>query len=335
VTGYPPALRTDRRDALRWLGTGAAALLGLPAAASSAEEAPVKVVIAFPPGGTSTASMRPLQEPLKAKLGAPVELEYHPGAGGNVATLHVVQAKPDGHTLLFGHAGPLAINHHMLVQNVFDPQRDLAPIAMVLQFPIVVCIAAKHHVATMQELIALAHRQRLIVGSSGNGSIQHLAAELFCRATHIDMVHIPFAGGGPLQQAFERGALDLMLETGSNVVKHVQAGTLRAVAVMSPERLAMLPDVPTIAEAGVANLEVAAWFGLLAPAATPAAVRTRLSEAALAALSTAEVRTAYAAIGALPTPMAPDVFARFIAAENVRWGNVIRQASVSPLGTPQ
>lgn len=319
----------------RRLLQGLAACAALPAMGfhrAQADGGPITVVIAFPPGGTSTASMQPLQEPLKASLGSAIALDYQPGAGGNVATMHVLKAQPDGHTLLFGHAGPLAINHHILVQSVFDPQTDLAPIAMVVQFPVVVTVAAKHGVKTMAELVALARRQRLIVGSSGNGSIQHLASELFARAVHIETVHIPFAGGGPLQRAFERGALDLMLETGSNVVKHLRAGTLNAVAVLAPQRLPSLPEVPTADEVGVPGLDVSAWFGLLAPARTPLDVRLRISEAVIDALGRDDVRTAYAAIGGLPSPMAPDVFARFIAMENVRWGKVIRDAGVGPVG---
>src|SRR5262249_54448116 len=193
------------------------------------------------------------------------ELDYRPGAGGNVAALYVVQSKPDGRTLLLGHAGPLAINHYISVQTVFDAQRDLTPIALIVEYPIVVCAAAKLNASSVADLVALARRNQLVVGSSGNGSIQHLAAEMFSQATKIQMVHIPFAGGGPLQQAFERGAIDVLMETGSNIVKHVQAGTLRPLGVMAHERLSILPGVSTLSEQGMPGLEVAAWFGLLAP----------------------------------------------------------------------
>jgi tripartite-type tricarboxylate transporter receptor subunit TctC len=216
------------------IGAAALARSGAPVAA---EAEPIKIVIAFPPGGTSTASLQPLRAPLAASLGAPIEFDYRPGLGGNVAALHVIQAKPDGRTLLFGHAGPLAINHHILVQSVFDAQRDLIPLAMVVQYPIVICAAAKLNVSTLKDLIDLARREQLVAGSSGNGSIQHLALETFSRTTGAKILHIPFAGGGPLQEAFERGALGVLLETGSNIVKHVQAGTLRPLAVMARERL--------------------------------------------------------------------------------------------------
>jgi tripartite-type tricarboxylate transporter receptor subunit TctC len=301
--------------------------------ASAQDVAPIKIVIAFPPGGTSTASLRPLQAPLAASLGAPIEFDYRPGLGGNVAALNVIEAKPDGRTLLFGHAGPLAINHHILVQTVFDPQRDLVPLAMVVEYPIVICAAARLNVSTVKELIELARRERLVAGSSGSGSIQHLAIEMFSRATGAKILHIPFAGGGPLQEAFQRGALGVLLETGSNIVKHVQAGTLRPLAVMARERLSTLPAVPTLAEAGIDGLEVSAWFGLLAPARTPDEVSVRITNATLAALALPDVRAALAAIGGLVTPMDAGVFKRFIAGENERWGRVITESGLVPIGT--
>jgi tripartite-type tricarboxylate transporter receptor subunit TctC len=327
-----PTRRVSRRAALGLIGAGALVRSGWPAFAQEAE--PIKIVIAFPPGGTSTASLQPLRAPLGASLGAPIEFEYRPGLGGNVATLRVIEAKPDGRTLLFGHAGPLAINHHILVQTVFDPQGDLRPLAMVVQYPIVICAAARLNVSTLKELIDLARREQLVAGSSGNGSIQHLALETFSRATGAKVLHIPFAGGGPLQEAFERGALTVLLETGSNIVKHVQAGTLRPLAVMARERLSTLPDVPTFVEAtGTAGLEVSAWFGLLAPARTPDDISARITEATLAALERPDVRAALTAIGGLVTPMDAGVFKRFIADENERWGRVIAEAGLVPIGT--
>jgi tripartite-type tricarboxylate transporter receptor subunit TctC len=246
--------------------------------------------------------------------------------------------------LLFGHAGPLAINHHLLVQTVFDAHRDLRPLAMVVQYPIVICVAAKHKVANIKEFIELARRNQLVVGSSGNGSIQHLAYEIFSRVHDVKFIHIPFAGGGPLQQAFERGALDVLFETGSNIVNHVKAGTLRALAVMARERLSILPDVPTVAEAGLGPLDVSAWFGLLAPVQTPDDVAARITDATLLSLALPQVRSALNAVGGIVAPMPADAFKRFIAQENERWGRVIRDASSAAqpgsgqtrsLGTPQ
>lgn len=324
-----PRPAVSRRRALAMVA--APLLVRAPARARDAD--PIRIVIAFPPGGTSTATLQPMQAPMEASLGTPIELDYRPGLGGNVAALHVIQAKPDGRTLLFGHAGPLAINHHILVQSVIDAQRDLLPLAMVVQYPIVICAAARVGVASLAELIEVSRRNQLTAGSSGNGSIQHLALELFSRTTGARILHFPFAGGGPLQQAFERGTLDVLLETGSNVVRHVQAGTLRPLAVMGRERLSMLPQVPTLAETGIGGLDVSAWFGLLAPGGTPADIAARLTAATLGALGQADVRAALAAIGGLASPLSADAFRRFIVAESERWGRVINVSGVAPIGT--
>jgi tripartite-type tricarboxylate transporter receptor subunit TctC len=331
VSDAHPGGLVSRRAALRMFGAGAAAMAMPRAFAQDGQ--PIRIVIAFPPGGTSTASLQPLKEPLGAALGAPLEFEYKPGAGGNVAALHVIQSRADGRTLLFGHAGPLAINHHLLVQTVFDARRDLRPLAMVVQYPIVICAAAKLNVTNVKALVDLARRNQLVVGSSGNGSIQHLASEIFSRANDVKFIHIPFAGGGPLQQAFERGALDVLFETGSNIVNHVKAGTLRALAVMARERLSILPDVPTVAEVGLSALDVSAWFGLLAPVQTPDEIATRITDATLLSLALPQVRSALNAIGGIAAPMPADRFKRFIAEENERWGRVIRDAGPQQPGT--
>ncbi len=323
----------SRRDLI-----GAAAVLPLAAVAASrptgAQGAPVTtVVIAFPPGGTSTASMRPLMPLLGRSLGSEITLEYMPGSGGDLAAFAVAKAAPDGHTLLFGHAGPLAINPHLLQQSFFDPARDLAPIAQVIAFPIVLCAHDKLGVKDLAGLAEAGKARALVTGSSGNGSMQHLAGEVLRRSIGIQTLHIPFAGGGPLQEALVKGALDIVCETGSNVVKHIQEGRLVPIAVMAEKRLATLPAVPTFAELGRADLVIDAWFGLVGPAATPPAVVARIEAATLAALREPAVATAYEAIGGIPAPLGRAAFGAKIAAEAVRWRDIITGARISPLGT--
>jgi tripartite-type tricarboxylate transporter receptor subunit TctC len=314
------------------LGGGAVALLAA-VGRVAAQAGPFRIIIAFPPGGTSTASTQPMLEPLGAKLGAPVTLVYKPGAGGDVAALEVINAVPDGRTLFFGHAGPLAINPHITVLRVFDPQHALAPLAQVVQFPIVVCAHTKLGVADVGGLVALGKTRQLVIGSSGNGSVQHLAGEAFKRAFGLRTLHLPFAGGGPVQEALTKGALDVLCETGSNVVRHIREGRLVAVAVMSQQRLASLPEVPTFAELGHAGLDVSAWFGLLAPAATPQDMQDKLSAAILAVVNEASVKQALLDIGGLPAPMDQQAFRDFIATEHARWGKFIHDAGLKPTGT--
>jgi tripartite-type tricarboxylate transporter receptor subunit TctC len=301
------------------------------------------VIIAFPPGGTSTASMQPLADILKAKLGAPVMLVYKPGAGGDVAAVEAAKAPADGHTLFFGHAGPLAINPHLAFFMMIDPLKDFAPIAQVVSFPIVVCAHTKLGVTDIKSLVALGKTRQLVIGSSGNGSVQHLSGEAFKRAYGLEMLHLPFAGGGPLQEALEKGALDVLCETGSNVVRHIREARLRGLAVMAKQRLATLPDVPTFTELGEPELDIAAWFGLLVPAATPVAMQERLAKAVLEILAEENVKKALLDIGGLPTALGPVAFQNLIADEYNRWGKFIQEAGLKStrndgglgLGTPR
>jgi tripartite-type tricarboxylate transporter receptor subunit TctC len=329
VTAYA-RLRPSRRTLV--LGATAALLASNRLAAAQSAD-PFKILIAFPPGGTSTASTQPMLEPLGKMLGAPVTLVYRPGAGGDVAAIEAINAAADGKTMFFGHAGPLAINPHITVLRAFDPLTALAPLAQVVQFPIVVCAHTKLGASDIKQLIALGRTRQLVVGSSGNGSVQHLAGEAFKRTFGLQTLHLPFAGGGPVQEALQKGALDVLCETGSNVVRHVREGRLVALAVMSKQRLATLPEVPTFAELGETGLDVSAWFGLLVPAKTPEALQTKMSAAILAVLEDAAVRKALLDIGGLPFPLGPQAFKDFIAAEHARWGRFIQDAGLKPTGT--
>ncbi len=328
----------EQRNAMRlptWFAPTWFAVLGLLALScvatpTRADPQPIQVTIAFPPGGTSTASMKPLIEPMSQALGRPVTLDYKPGAGGNVAALHVARGPADGSVLLFGHAGPLAINHHINSRSFFDPVKDFRPLAVVVRFPIVISVAATTDIRSLDDLNRAARTTELVVGSSGNGSVQHLASELYRHQMGITMLHVPFAGGGPLQQALLRGDLQVLFETGSNSVAHVKAGRLRALAVMWPDRLATLPDVPTLSELGHKGLDVSAWFGLLTPTAVPEATAAQITAAARASLARPEVRQALSDIGGLPGEEGPDEFVALIAAENARWGRIVREAGIKP-----
>jgi tripartite-type tricarboxylate transporter receptor subunit TctC len=316
---------------IRAAGYASSALaLGLGGASRAQEVPPYRVVIAFPPGGTSAATMQPLVAPLSRRLSAGVELDYRPGGGGNVATLHVVRSDPDGRTLLFGHAGPLSINQHINPRQFFDPVKDLAPLALVTRFPLVICVASRLGINTLAEFVALAKKREVVVGSSGNGSIQHLACEIFRQNTGMKILHVPFAGGGPLQEALARGDIEALFETGSNVVKSVISGRLTALGVMAHERLAILPDTPPLWELGFAGLDVAAWFGLLAPAATPMAAREQITDAVIDVFRDPNVQTAFAAMGATSVPLGPAAFAGLIQAETDRWRVIVRDARIRP-----
>ncbi|WP_342358591.1 tripartite tricarboxylate transporter substrate binding protein [Terrarubrum flagellatum] len=318
-----------RRSLLRGLG-GASAVLSTVPAAGAQDPRPYRVVIPFPPGGAGTATMAPLMGPLAERLGAPVELDYRPGAGGNVATLHVVRSDADGHTLLLGHPGPLAINQHINPRSYFDPLKDLAPVAGITRYPLVICIVSRFGVRTLADFIKLARSRELVFGSSGNGSIQHVAGEIFRLNVGFKMLHVPFAGDGPMQEALIRGDIEVLFETGSNIVQHVKSGLLTPLAVMGPERLSMLPDTPILSELGYPGLYVSAWFGLLAPAATPVAVRDAQTAAIFDVFRSSEIQKQFEAMGASPVPVGPSAFAALIEEESDRWSVVVRDAKIKP-----
>ncbi len=324
----------SRRQFVCASGAAASLFVTAPRVAFGQVGEPYRIFIAFPPGGTSTASMNPMLPYLRKALGAEVELEYKPGAGGDLAAITVARSKPDGRSLLFGHAGPLAINPYLAVQSFYDPLKELVAIAQVVQFPIVLCSHTRHGVKTVDELVALGRKKELIVGSSGNGSIQHLSGELFKRTFGIETLHLPFLGGGPVQEALVKGVLDVLCETGSNVVKHIAEGRLTALAVMGKHRLVVMPDVPTFAELGKPELDVSAWFGLLAPSGTTEAELGQIEAAVLRALSNDDVQAALKAIGGIPAPLNRGEFTSFIASEHKRWGEVIRLGGLNSTGSP-
>lgn len=315
-----------------------AGLAGLGAAwplrgfATAYPDHPINLVIAFPPGGTSTYSSKPVVDRAAAQLGQPVALDYRPGAGGNVAAVLVKRAAADGYTLFYGHAGPLCINHHINPQTFFDPVKDFRPITLSVGFPLVLAVQPGLGVDTPADFVRLARsgKTELVFGSSGNGSIQHLAGELFKAQAGIDYLHVPFAGGGPLQKAFLDGTIQVLFETGSNVIAHLQSGRMKALAVMAPQRLPVLPAVPTMTEAGFSGLDVEAWFGFLAPAGTPAEVVARLDREFQAALADRGVRAELDAIAARVIGAGPQAFAAHIAAEDTRWAKVVKSANVKP-----
>ncbi len=293
---------------------------------------PIDLIIAFPPGGTSTYSSKPVVDRAAGPLGQPITLDYRPGAGGNVAAVAVKRAAADGYTLFYGHAGPLCINHHINPQTFFDPVKDFAPITLSVGFPLVLAVQPGLGIDTVADFVRLAKsgKTELVFGSSGNGSIQHLAGELFKAQAGIDYLHVPFAGGGPLQKAFLDGTIQVLFETGSNVMAHLQSGKMKALAVMAAQRLPVLPDVPTLTEAGFPGLDVEAWFGFLAPAGTPADMVARLDREFQAALADPKVRAELDAIAARVIGAGPQAFAAHIAAEDARWAKVVKSANVKP-----
>lgn len=312
----------------------ALALALLAAAAAGAQPAPwptrpIKLV-AGGVGSVTDIRARWLAERLGRALGQPVIVENNAAAGGNVGAEAVARSSPDGHTLLLIHQGTAAFNPHLFARTGYDPLSDFAPITRWGFGSLLLTVPPAVPASSVAELVALARAQpgALNFGSPGVGTPPHLASELFKRAAGIEAAHIPYKGGGALMSAMLAGQLSWTIEGLTAQLPHVRNGSLRALAVTGAERSPSLPNVPTVAEAGIAGYEFAGWTGLAAPAGTPRQVIDRLHAEIARISATDEARDWFAAGGAEAGLLSPDAFADFIRAEHTRWGKVIREAGI-------
>ena len=312
----------------------AAALLAgsvLPAGADEPfPSRPVKIVVPFPAGGTADVLPRILADGLREKWKQPVVVENRPGAGGNIGAEQVARAVPDGTTLLASPPGPLAINHHLYKRLAYDPTH-FVPITIMGAVPNGLAVSTRVKASSVAELIALAKAMPapLNYASQGIGSTSHLTAELFRSRTGLELTHVPYKGTADALTDLIGGHVDLMFDNlGSSLPQH-RAGKIRLLAVASEQRASGAPELPTMAEAGLANFHSIAWFGLVAPPETPPAVAAAVQEAVSEQLQRPEVRQRFLDYGADPMGYTPAETARFIAEESARWQQVILAAKVS------
>ena len=319
----------DRR---RWLAAFGATLLPGPLWAQAAwPTKPVRIVVPFAAGGTTDILARALAPELSKAFGQTFIVDNRPGAGGNVGADMVAKSPPDGYTLLMGTVGTHGINQSLYPKMPFDPIKDFAPITMVAGVPnVLVMNPAKAQalgINSVADLIryAKANPGKLNMASSGNGTSIHLSGELFKTLTGTFMVHFPYRGSGPALLDLIGGSMDLMFDNLPSSLPQIKAGKLKALAVTSAQRSAALPDVPTIAEAGpVKGFDASSWFGLLAPAGTPAEIVNRLQQESAKALGTPALKERLLAQGAIPSGMPPAEFAAYIAAETKKWAQVVK-----------
>jgi tripartite-type tricarboxylate transporter receptor subunit TctC len=302
-----------------------AAVLAAPAQAQSYPSKPVKLVVGFTPGGGVDINARLLAPRLAEYLGQPFVVENKPGAGTNIANEFVARSAPDGYTLLVNTAA-LAINMSLYRKLPFDALRDFAPVSMFSQSPNVLVVPAMHRVGSVRELVARAKASpgKLNYSSAGVGTTQHLAAELFKLRTGSFIVHIPYRGSAPSLAALMAGEVDLSFANIPAIQPHVKSGRLRALAVAAPQRDPQLPDVPTMKEAGIDGVEVAVWYGVFAPAATPKEVVQSLAGAIIRATRDADTRRRLLQQGADPVGSTPEEFSRTMREEVARWAEVVR-----------
>ena len=293
----------------------------------------IRMISPFPPGGAADLLARILAEELTPILRQAVVVENRTGAGGSVGTEATVRSAPDGYTLVMGSTGPMAINP-ALIRLSYDPERDLAPITPFAAVASVLVVHPSVNARTLPELLSLARAEpgRLSAGSSGIGSAQHLFLELLKQIANVDILHIPYRGTGPAMVDTVGGRLTMMFDTTPTGLPHIRDGRVRAIAVTSLLRDPALPDVPTIAEAGVPGYEALGWYGLLAPAGTPRPVIERINREVNALLARPDFRAKLSTQGVEPMGGTPEDFSALIARDRARWGEVIRRGNIRPDG---
>jgi tripartite-type tricarboxylate transporter receptor subunit TctC len=288
----------------------------------------VRVVVGFGPGSSADVSARVLSEELSGTLGQRFVVENRPGASSNTAALGVVKADADGYTLFLGSVANV-INTSLKTASV-DLQKDLKPVALLCALPNILVVHPAVKATSVKDLIALAKADanKLNYGSAGPGTSPHLSAELFKTMAGVDLVHVPYTGTAQAAQDLIAGRLQLMFAPSSTALPQIEAGNLRALAWSTSRRGASLPDLPTVAEAGLPGFETSVWFGLLAPADTPDMVRDRLAGAVSRAVRSEAVLKAFRAQGIEPLEGGPAAFARYIAAETAKWADVAVKAGL-------
>lgn len=317
----------------RWI---AASLIGLTAGVSGQAVAqtnyptqPIRLIVSFAAGGPTDTFARLVAARLSDSLGQPVVVENRPGGGSNIGSAFVARSKPDGYTLLLGTVANTT-NMGVYDNMGYDTIKDFEHITQIMSSPSLLVVSNNLPVKTLQELVAYAKANpgKLSFASSGAGGMNHHAGELLKLRAGLDMVHIPYKGAAPALNDVMSGRVDLGFKTASGVMPAVLAGNVRAIAVAGHQRLPLLPDVPTVAEAGMPGLEVDSWNGLFAPAGTPPEIVRKLADQTIAILRTQEIADRFAAISATPVGSTPEEFSAYVKSEVEKWGGVAREANV-------
>jgi tripartite-type tricarboxylate transporter receptor subunit TctC len=324
-------LQASRRRLLGGVALAAAVATPLGAFAQAYPAKPITIVVPFAAGGTTDILARVIGQALTKELGQTVIVDNRAGAGGNIGAQFAAKSPADGYTLFMGTVGTHAINQSLYKKLPFDPIKDFAPLTRVAMVPnLLVANPAKPY-KNVKELIAYAKANpgKVNFGSSGSGSSIHLSGELFKALAKVDMVHVPYKGSAPAVTDLLGGQIDVMFDNMPSAIQHVRNGRLRPLAVTTARRSPELPDVPTVAEAGVPGYEATSWFGMFAPAATPAPVVARLNAALAKVLADPEVKKKLAEQGAEPYSEKPEQFAEFIRQETAKWSKVVKDSGAS------
>jgi tripartite-type tricarboxylate transporter receptor subunit TctC len=322
---------TRVRDVLGALSLGAALLAPLMAQAQLYPGRPIKIIVPYAAGGAVDIVARTIGQPLAEALKQPVIVDNRPGASANIGMEMVAKATPDGYTLLMASNG-IATNVALFPDLAFDARRDFAPVAKIGYAPLVIVVPAASPVKSLKELIAMARAEpgKLTYASAGNGSSGHLAGELLKSTAKIDVLHVPYKGGAPAITDLLGERISFMPINPVEVMAHIRGGRLRALAVASEKRFPLLPDVPTVAEAGLAGYEASVWWGVVAPAKTPPEIVRQLNAETNQALTNPAMASKFGELGVVVTPGTPDQFAAFLKSQTELWSGVVKSAGIKP-----
>lgn len=295
------------------------------AGAQSYPAKPVRFVVPFPPGGTTDILARLVGQKLSESWGQQFVIDNRPGAGGNIGADIVAKATPDGYTILMGTPGTQAINQYVYKTMPYDTAKDFAPVSMVALVANVIAVSPNMPAKTLPDLIAMAKAKpgSIDFGTPGNGTTGHLSTELLKSMAGIDLVHVPYKGSAFVLQDLMADRLQMMLDNLPSALQHIQSGAIRALAVTTERRWFALPDVPTVAEAGVPGYEAASWFCVVAPAKTPPEIVAKLSGEIDRLLKTADMRQRFRDVGAEPVGGKPEQLGATIAREMIKWKKVV------------
>jgi tripartite-type tricarboxylate transporter receptor subunit TctC len=293
---------------------------------------PIRLVVPFPPGGASDSVARVVVQKFSEGLGQPVVIENRPGVGGLLGSEAVAKAAPDGYTLLLGSVSSLAVAPHMFANPKIDPEKNFAAIAPILSSPLTVIARPTLPVGSIADLIALAKAKpgALNYGAAGVGTHVYLTAELFKKVAGFDAVHVPFQGGAPAMAALLAGNIDYKFDVVNTTLPQARAGKVKVLAVTSAKRIALLPEVPTLAESGFPGFDTTAWMGVVGPARLPADIVSRLNSEVGKAVSSRDLNEVYVSQGAVPEVASPAAFAEMIRREYAYWGTVVKQLGAKP-----
>src|SRR5688500_3626062 len=311
----------------RLIATAVLAAASTPAAAQYPNKS-IKMIVPFPPAGSTDISARAVAAKLGERLGQPVVIENKPGAGGNIGSDMAAKSAPDGYTLLVGTVGTHAINSSLYSKMPYDHQKDFVPVILLSTTPNVLVVNPGLPVATVRDVITLARSKpgELTFASSGSGTSIHLSGELFNSMAGTKMQHVPYKGSGPMLIDLISGQVNMAFDNLSAAIQHIKAGKLKALATTGSKRAPLLPDLPTISEAGLTGYDSTSWNAVFAPAGTPRAIVDRLNKELRAILETPETRKFFADAGAEAGGGTPEDLAKFVAAETAKWSKAVKDS---------